>query len=135
MKKRRVKKYHGFKRGDRIGAAIHRIIASALLAGFDDPRLTEISITTVEMTPDNRMAKVFFSLFADEKEIALTRKSLVATSPVLKRKIADELRLQYTPELRFLHDASQQHVLRMESLFDQIRKDEENINTDTIDDE
>jgi len=37
--------------------------------------------------------------------------------------------------LRFLHDSSQQHVLRMESLFDQIRKDEENKNTDTIDDD
>ena len=135
MKKRRSRKYHGFKRGDRIGAAIHKIIASSLLLGTGDPRLSELSITAVEMTPDNRMAKVFFSMMADEKQVALARKGLAGASPLFKRKIADELRLQFTPELRFYHDTTLEHAQKMESLFERIRSEGCREDTDKMNDE
>ncbi len=135
MKKKRPKKYHGFKRGDRISAAIHRLVASSLIVGLSDPRLSEISITAVEMTPDNRIAKVYFSMFGDEKQVAQARKGLVHSAPVLRKKIAEEIRLQYTPELRFFHDVTPQRAQKMESLFEQIRREGYSTDTDDEDDE
>lgn len=114
----------GSHRGERVGAAILRICASTLLDTISDPRLSDVSITAVEMSPDNRIANIHFSQMEGDADLKNTMKALKTTSGLFKRRIADELRLRHTPELIFYYDASLSRAAAMDRLLKSIAQNE-----------
>ena len=64
-----------------------------------------ISVTRVETTPDLRYAKVYVS-FLEEAKAADAMKGLKSAGGWLRREIAADLKLRYTPELVWALDDS-----------------------------
>ena len=90
----------------RINEEIQKELAS-LLRNLKDPRVqsTMISITHVETTPDLRYAKVYAS-FLNEDKAAEALKGLKSAGGYLRREVASDLKLRYTPELMWALDDS-----------------------------
>ena len=111
----------------RIKEEIQKSLSDALRT-VKDPRVsgTMISITRVETTPDLRYAKVYVS-FLEENKAADAMKGLKSAGGYLRREVANDLKLRYTPELVWELDDSIVYGARLLSLINSldIKSDEE----------
>lgn len=114
---------------------------SELLLGFlggelrrlSDPRLSFVTLTGVDISPDLKSARVYWSLlgiscseraasgelasqFPEDKTIAETGDALKKAKLVLKKRVASELKLRFTPELNFIYDKSIESGARIDML-------------------
>lgn len=76
----------------------------AILVELKDPRVSDVTVTRVEVSPDLRYAKVHVSIMGDEAHERLTMKGLESAAGFLQAKIAERLELRYTPRLSFVLD-------------------------------
>ncbi|MCC6159485.1 MAG: 30S ribosome-binding factor RbfA [Deltaproteobacteria bacterium] len=125
MARRQVRKYSGFARRDRVSEAVMRTVAQSLRTGLADPSLQDVTITQVEMSTDNRVAKIWFSLMGSEDQVAAAMKGFHAAMGRLRHDIAEAVRLQFTPELRFIQDTALDNAQKMEEIFRRIREERE----------
>ena len=91
-----------------------------VLREVKDPRVSEafISITAVDVTPDLKYAKVYYSAMnGDKKEVA---KGLKSSAGYIRRQIAQRLNLRMTPELSFYEDHSIAHGAHISKLLESI---------------
>src|SRR3990167_6936150 len=104
-------------RAKRVADLIHHELANILIKEINDPRLKDFSLTTVQVSPDLKQAKVFYTTL-NEKNLADIKKALLKAAGYLRRLLAGSTELRYIPELRFIHDQSIERGARISSLID-----------------
>ena len=92
------------RRVQKAAQAIRQVVSMAILADLKDPRVRDVTVTYVEVTPDMRQAKIHVSVMGDETKQRLTLHGLRSAAGYLQGKLADRLDAQYTPRLEFLLD-------------------------------
>ena len=101
---------------------------SALLRTVKDPRVQDvmISITRVETTPDLRYTKVYVS-FLQEDKAQEAMKGLKSAGGYLRRELAQNLKLRYTPEIVWSLDDSITYGAKMLKLINslEVKRDED----------
>ena len=128
---------------ERIGDQILQCLAMALRE-LSDPRLVGVSLTGVKMSPDLKLARVYWSSYGsllaapgsgasapagadtsplseNHPKVKEIQKALMKAAGVLKYAIADQLELRYVPELHFHFDSSIATGQRIEELLEGIR--------------
>lgn len=120
---RRVELFSGGEmakyRRDRINDAVAQELA-VILRDVKDSRVNEalVSVTRVEVTPDLKFAKVYFSnMLGDPKEV---KKGLESAAGYIRHRIAEGLNLRITPEFSFVHDASIEHGTHIAKILHEI---------------
>jgi ribosome-binding factor A len=101
-------------------------LAELMRREVDDPRLSAVVITTVEVTDDLMSARIGVRLLVgdeDPKIRAVVLKSLTKGAGRLRRLIAPRLELRRSPELRFHYDAGHDASRRIEELLHEIKAD------------
>jgi ribosome-binding factor A len=86
-----------------------------------------VSISSVKITPDLLEARVYLSIFnAKDNKAAL--KKIEDRAWEIKKELAAKVKhqLRRIPELKYYLDDTLDHVFKMEEIFKQIKKDEEN---------
>ncbi|MBR2354008.1 MAG: 30S ribosome-binding factor RbfA [Clostridia bacterium] len=112
-----------YRRG-RINDEMQKELAM-VLREVKDPRVKDafISVTAVDVTPDLKFAKVYYSaMMGDKKEVAAGLKS---SAGYIRRQIAQRLNLRMTPELTFIEDHSIAHGAHISKLLNSIEISEE----------
>ena len=107
-----------YRRG-RINDEMQKELAMALRE-IKDPRVKDafISITAVDVTPDLKFAKVYYSAMnGDKKEVA---KGLRSSAGYVRRLLAQRMQLRMTPELTFVEDHSIEHGAHISKLLNSI---------------
>ena len=107
-----------YRRG-RINDEMQKELAMAIRE-VKDPRVSEafISITSVDVTPDLKYAKIYYSaMMGDPKEVA---KGLKSSAGYLRRQLAQRMNLRMTPELSFYADHSIEHGAHISKLLNSI---------------
>lgn len=107
-----------FPRSRRIAEQIQRELSDIIRLDLNDPRVGMITITDVEVTQDNALAKVFFTLLGDEAKIDNTARALAHAAGYLRTQLSRKLRLRTVPELQFKYDASVERGARLSRLID-----------------
>jgi len=102
----------------RVADQIQRELSELLRAELKDPRVGMITLTGVEVSPDLAYAKVFFTTLADSESLAKVEVGLEGAAGFLRAQLGKRLRLRVTPEIRFKHDASVEHGVRLSQLID-----------------
>lgn len=119
----------GNKRPKRVADMIKNEIALLLLRKVNDPRLTNVSIVTVEVTRDLRKAIVYYSVLGDEQQIKNVAEGLARAKGFIRSHLARELGMRATPNLVFKLDLSMAHQQEMEMLLKEIKTDVESSET------
>lgn len=88
----------------------------------DDPRLREVTVTAVRMTPDLRVARVYVRTLGDPGLRDAMMRALGKAAHFLRGEIGRALGLRVTPELRFEYDTVPDTAARVETL---LRHDED----------
>lgn len=119
------------KRMLQLGEEIREVISTMLVRGdISDPRVKNITIHSVKVTPDLQIAKIYFSTAARQSEEA--KIGLRSASGFVRKELSKILKLRYTPELHFYYDDSIDHSEKMLSLISEVSKE---WSTDPHDDE
>jgi ribosome-binding factor A len=84
--------------------AIREVVAMAILVELKDPRISDVTVTFVEVSPDLRQAKVHVSVMGDETKQRLSLLGLQNSAGFLQRKVGDRLDTRYTPRITFVLD-------------------------------
>ncbi len=76
----------------------------AILTDLKDPRVRDVTVTYVEVSPDMRQAKVHVSVMGDETKQQLSLRGLQNAAGFLQTKVAKRIDTRYTPRLAFVLD-------------------------------
>ena len=107
-----------YRRG-RINDEMQKELAM-VLREVKDPRISDafISVTAVDVTPDLKFAKVYYSaMMGDKANIA---KGLKSSAGYIRRMLAQRMNLRMTPELTFYEDHSIEHGAHISKLLNSI---------------
>jgi ribosome-binding factor A len=89
------------RRSAKVAEAVREQVSTAILFGLKDPRVKNVTVTRVEVSPDLRSAKVYVSVMGDEKMQRLTLRGLESARGFLQAKLAERVQIRYTPVLHF----------------------------------
>lgn len=92
------------RRLEKAAEAIREVVSMAILTELSDPRVRDVTVTFVEVSPDLRHAKVHVSVMGDEAKQKLTLRGLQSAAGFLQAKITERIDIRYTPRLNFLLD-------------------------------
>ncbi len=101
---------------------MHKEISNIVHDEIKDPRIGFCTITRVELTPDLRYAKVFFSVLGKKEEYKKTKKALDSALGFIRRLVAERIQLRLAPELTFYEDRSTEYSVRIEEVLNEIKE-------------
>ena len=90
--------------------------AAQIFRTVRDPRVSEafVSVTGVEVTPDLKYAKIYYSAMrGDKKQV---QKGLESSASYIRGQLAKSLNLRITPELSFCEDTSIAYGAKIEKI-------------------
>ena len=97
----------------RVNEVVHEVLADEL-ERCSDPRLTMVTVTGVEVSPDLRHATVFYAALGRQDDA--TRAALRSAAPHLRARLGEEVRLKYLPKLHFREDPAIEQGQRVEEI-------------------
>jgi ribosome-binding factor A len=106
----------------RVNESVRAVVAEGL-GELKDPRIGMVTVTGVVVSPDIGEARIFVSVFGNEKKRRATLAGLDSARGVLQAKINRELSLRRTPMLTFAYDDSVERGVRMAKLIDEVAAD------------
>ncbi len=107
-----------FPRSRRIAEQIQRELSDIIRVELKDPRVGMITITDVEMTPDNAHARVFFTVLGQQPRIDEAAAGLQHAAGYLRSQLAQRIKIRVVPQLHFEYDASVERGIRLSQLID-----------------
>ena len=110
-----------FKRAERVGEAIKAEIAEIISRKIKDPRVGFVTVTSVQVTDDLRVARIYVAP-SIENSGETVLKSLSHAAGYIRKELGKALQLRYSPELVFKLESDS--PLRILELLEQVIKPE-----------
>ena len=104
----------------RVNEVVREVIADEL-ERCSDPRLTLVTVTGVNVSPDLRHATVFYAALGRHDDDIPA--ALRAAAPHLQGVLGEQVRLKYLPRLQFREDPAIEHGQRVEEILRGLRRD------------
>jgi ribosome-binding factor A len=114
-------------RQDRVSEAIRQEVSVIIHDKLKDPRIGFVTLTNVEVTPDLRYAKIFFSVLGNEEAYKKTKDALDSAKGYVRKLVAQRLNLRFAPEIAFYDDRSTEYSVRIEEVLNEIKEIDEEI--------
>jgi ribosome-binding factor A len=108
----------------KIEELLRRELSTIILYELKDQRPGFITLTRVELSEDQRSAKVRLTVRGSEEELQETMAALHRARGYVQALIGKRLKLRYTPVLEFLQDAEVLQAMRLEKLIDEARRED-----------
>ncbi|MCL2789800.1 MAG: 30S ribosome-binding factor RbfA [Desulfobulbus sp.] len=109
-------------RPKRVAEAVKNELTVLLLQQVADPRLTGVRISRVEVAPDLKQAKVYFTVPAGQ-EIGPALQGMKSAKGFFRSHLARTVNLRHTPDLLFYFDNLNEESARVDALFRQIEEE------------
>jgi ribosome-binding factor A len=87
---------------DLLKEEISRIVQNEI----NDPRVGFVTVTSIDISPDLRNAKVYVQIYGDEKNRRDSLIGLQRAAPRIRSDIAARVILRFVPEISFMYDES-----------------------------
>jgi ribosome-binding factor A len=119
----------GSRRVLKVAEAIREVVGMAILTEIRDPRVENVTVTFVEVSPDLRLAKVHVSVMAEPKKQELAVKGLQNAAGFLQHKIGNRIDTRYTPKLKFVLDQGIKNAMQVTRILEEVlpRDEEEEV--------
>jgi len=106
------------QRAQRVGDQVQKELADLLRNEVKDPRVGQVTVTSVVVSPDLSHATVHFTHLAGRAHAADTVKALQRTSGFLRSELSHRLDLYSVPQLHFEYDDSIEAGMKLSQLID-----------------
>jgi ribosome-binding factor A len=103
----------------RIESELQRAVSELLRREVKDPRVGNVTITAVKMSPDLTQARLFYSLFGEGLDAQSVQTGLDNAARFMRGQVGRRLRLRVAPELTFRPDEVIAEGERMTALIDE----------------
>lgn len=103
--------------------AIREVVAASILTELRDPRVRDVTVVGVTVSPDMREAKISVSIMGDEKQQQLSLRGLQNAAGFLQSKIASRIEARHTPRLQFSIDKGIQNSLLVGEILARIERE------------
>lgn len=117
----------GGPREKRVAERIRADLSELITRGaIRDPAVEGAIVSDVQVTSDLGLARVFVRLLSGEPDAARKKRlidALTRASGFLRRELAATLSVRRVPELRFAWDDGADRAARLESIFEEIRRE------------
>ena len=104
----------------KVAEAIREVVSMAILTQLRDPRVSDVTVTYVEVSPDLRVAKVHVSVMGDEKKQELCLRGLQHAAGFLQSKVNDRIETRFTPKLQFKLDQGVKNSLKVAQILNEV---------------
>jgi ribosome-binding factor A len=111
------------QRTERVAEEVREILAEEVQR-LKDPRIGFVTLTGVEVTPDLRRARIFYTVFGDERQERATAAGLRSATPHLRQAVGRQVRLKVVPELEFRVDETLERGRRIDELLERLHEGE-----------
>jgi len=109
-----------FERNARLEGEIRSVLSDLLRFEVNDPRLRDVTVSTIRLSADRSKAKVYFSVIGDPEREREAGDGFAAAAPFVRRRLGQRMRLRVVPSLEFFRDTSYEYGDRMERLFNRL---------------
>lgn len=103
--------------------AIREVVSMAILTEVRDPRVQNVTVLGVEVTPDMREAKILVSIMGSDSQQRTVLNGLQNSVGFLQSKIADRIETRYVPRLSFVMDEGVKKSVAVQQILEQIAKE------------
>ena len=111
-----------FSRNQRLGNQVLRTLNELLRFETKDPRLDGVSLTSVDLSRDLSVARVYYSMLDPNADAAPVQAGLEKAAGFLRGKLGKAIKVRHVPELRFEHDDSAAESQRLSDLIEDALK-------------
>jgi ribosome-binding factor A len=102
----------------RIESEIQRVLSELIAREVKDPRVGNVTITSVSVAADMGTARVYFTPFASLHPHEEARMGLTHAGGFLRGELGRRLRLRHAPRLEFVFDDTIDKAARLTKLID-----------------
>jgi ribosome-binding factor A len=110
-------------RAERVSSLIKEEVGAILIREYQGQTVGFTTVTDVRMSPDLKIAKVYFSVFGKPEIQEKTMEWLEQEKPHIRGLLASHLRMKFVPALQFYLDDTLNHVDRINTLIKKIHDD------------
>lgn len=112
-------------RTERVASLIKEEIGTIVTREYAGTEYGFITVTDVQMTPDLKIAKIYFSIFGSPEKQAKTMAMLLEQRQHLRGEVAHRVRLKFSPALQFYHDTTMDEADKINRLLSKIHSGEQ----------
>ncbi len=102
----------------KIEAELQRVLAELIVREVKDPRVGNVTITGVRLSPDKSVAKVFYAPFVSAHPQEEVQSGLARAAGFLRGEAGRRLGLRHAPRLDFVFDDTTQKAAHLTGLID-----------------
>jgi ribosome-binding factor A len=102
----------------RIEGEMQRVLSMLVAREVRDPRVGNVTLTSVTVAPDLSTARVYFVPFGDKHPPAEVGEGLTRAAGFLRGEVGRALALRHAPRLEFVYDQQIEHADKLSRLID-----------------
>lgn len=88
-----------------------------------DPRIGFVTITRVEITPDLKEAKIYFTTMDVKESLDDTVNGLNRSAGFVRKLVGERMRMKFTPQINFIYDDSLKRQGIIDEIIDKIHRE------------
>ncbi len=104
--------------------AIREVVGMAILTELKDPRVSDVTVTMVEVAADMRQAKIHVSIMGDDRKQQLALHGLQNSAGFLQHKIGKRIDTRYTPRITFILDKGIKNAMHVTRILKEVLPEE-----------
>ncbi len=108
-------------RATRLAEVIKKELSHMFQKDLKDPRVDFATITSVEVSGDLRVAKIYVSTIKEKNSPAELMDGLEQASGFIRKELGKRINLRYIPEIRFSYDTSMEKGDRIFNLLKKLK--------------
>jgi len=112
------------RRSQRVASQIKTEISWLIEHKFRDPKKGFITVTRVRLSPDLKIASIYYSVLGNDQERDASKEAFTRAKSFLKHELGNRIHLRAVPDLRFFYDDSLDYYDKISTLLNKINKDE-----------
>lgn len=106
----------------KVADKIQQVVSIIIDREIKDPDKGFVTVTHVKISPDLRIASVYFTVLGDEVQKEKSSAALERAKNFIRGEMAPQLRLRNVPELRFFADDTQEYAQKIDALLRKARQ-------------
>lgn len=111
------------RRINRYADSIKRSLSNIIEFKLNDPHKGFITLTRVKVSPDLKIATIYYTVLGDQAQKEQTQAVLKRSIQFLRSELKPYITSRWLPELRFFYDDSMERADRINELLNQIKDD------------